>query len=166
MSTADAILALLDQESAALNMTGLVSMLPEHDGTEIKRLTNDLYMQGRIHRVPVMGPSNRYYVFYSAQVRTTNARTAVPTEPLTADQAVEVLASAGWTPEPEVVTVEERRAPERRRLSAMDVIDRWRLGYRLSRVIEIVGGSRNRKLTRDDAATAIRMIREHVRGGE
>lgn len=88
----------------------------------------------------------------------------LPAGPLTPDEAVDVLTRGGWVPEPEIVTVERRVADRRApRIGIMDVIDRWKLGYRLSRIIEIVGCARRRQLTEDDAEMVVRLIREHVK---
>lgn len=175
ISTAEAVLELLDKEACAVNMTGLVQLLPDHSPAEIKRLTNDLYMQGKINRVPIMAPKGRYYAFYSLFVQTYNGRAqmapaALP-ETLTTDEALDVLERAGWKPEPEIVEPVapiqiERRAVDRRRLTALEVIKRWRLAFPLARVVEIIGNARKGAMSRDDAALAIKMIREHVRGGE
>lgn len=182
LSTDAALLDLLDKEACAINMTGLIALLPDHDPAEVKRLTNDLYMQRKINRVPVMGPKGRYYAFYSLYVRTVNGYTAPPEpiepiaapapaalpETLTSDEAVNVLERAGWKAEPEVVEpiLADRRAPERRRLTPLEVIKRWRLPYQLGRVVEIIGESRRAGLTRSDAAVAIRMLRDQVREGD
>lgn len=178
--TGAAVLDLLDKERCAINMTGLVNLLPDHDPGEIKRLTNDLYMQGKIQRLQIMGPRGSYYGFFSLFVQTFNGRAlalvdapAPLPENLTTDQALEVLERAGWVPEPEVVEPivpaviqVERRAPDRRRLTVLEVVKRWRLAYPLARVVEIIAGARKNGISRDDAALAIRMIREHVRGDE
>jgi hypothetical protein len=180
--TADAVLDLLDKEACAVNMTGLVQLLPDHDQAEIKRLTNDLYMKGRISRLSVMGATGRYYVFFSLAIRTARGATVrvleeqasplelvvVPPTPLSPEQAVEVLERGGWKAEPEVVepVQVERRAPDRRRLTVLDVVKRWRLAYPLGRVVEIIAESRRGGLSRDNAALAIRMIREQVRNDE
>jgi hypothetical protein len=175
--TAEAVLELLDKERCAINMTSLVALLPDHPEPEIKRLTNDLYMKGKINRVQIMGPRGSYYGFFSLFVQTYNGRALVPTDPpaaapaaLSTDEALEVLERAGWVPEPEVVETAaiqvERRAPDRRRLTVLEVVKRWRLAYPLARVVEIIAGARKNGISRDDAALAIRMIREHVRGDE
>lgn len=175
-----AVLELLDREACAINMTGLVQLLPDHDQAEIKRLTNDLYMQGKINRVPVMGPRGRYYSFYSLFLRTANGYVPKPDQVATSpapaalpdsmstDQALAVLERAGWVPESETTepAVPERRAPDRRRLTVLEVIKRWRLTFPLARVVEIIGNTRKGVLSRDDAALAIRMIRAHMRGDE
>jgi hypothetical protein len=176
--TGAAVLELLDREGCAINMTGLVALLVDHPEPEIKRLTNDLYMQGAIQRVQVMGPRGSYHAFFSMGVRTTNGRKALeqlaeaaPLPPvLSTDQALDVLERAGWVPEPEVIETTaiqvERRAPDRRRLTVLEVVKRWRLAYPLARVVEIIAGARKNGISRDDAALAIKMIREHVRGDE
>lgn len=89
---------------------------------------------------------------------------------LSTEQAVDVLERAGWKAEPEVVeplpaVMAERRGPDRRQLTVLEVIRRWRLPYPLARVVDLIGTSRA-QLGRDDAALAIKMLREHVRGGE
>jgi len=175
LDTADAVLSLLDMEGCAINMTGLVQLLPNHPEPEIKRLTNDLYMQGKICRVQIMGPKGRYYGFYALAVRTARGisaqlpETPPPAEPLTTDEVVKILGRGGWHPEPEVVEPVgpiqvERRAPDRRRLTVLEVVKRWRLPFTLGRVVEIIAGARKGGMSRDDAALAIKMIREHVRG--
>lgn len=180
--TGAAVLELLDKERTAINMTGLVALLPDHDQAEIKRLTNDLYMQGKIQRVQIMGPRGSYYGFFSLFVQTTKGyRPPADLDELPAvlstAQAVDVLGRAGWHPEPEVVEptalVEpaapvqvERRAADRRRLTVLEVVRRWRLAFPLARVVEIIHGARKGAMSRDDAALAIRMIREHIRGDE
>jgi len=60
------------------------------------------------------------------------------------------------------------RPVERRvaRLTAMEVIDRWKLPYRLSRIIEIVSAARRRDLGAEDAAMVTGLIRDHVKGGQ
>lgn len=184
INTADAVLELLDKERCGISMTGLIQLLTGHEQAEVKRLTNDLYMAGRINRVHVMGPNSRYYVFYSLFVRTVHGYTkpAEPTEqapapgvapaaPLTPEQAVEVLERSGWKAEPEIIepaaTAQgDLRAPDRRRLTVLDVVKRWRLAYPLGRVVEIIAESRRAGMSRDNAALAIRMIREHVRVDE
>lgn len=184
INTADAVLELLEREACAVNMTGLVTLLADHPEPEIKRLTNDLYMKGRINRVQVMAPHGRYYAFYAMSVRTARGRGAqlleqeapapVPAqlpETLSTDEALEVLERAGWIPEPEEIELAEpvqvdRRIADRRRLTVLEVVKRWRLGYQLGRVVEIVAGSRKGGISRDDAALAIKMLREHVRGDE
>ena len=184
IDTADAVLDLLDKERCGISMTGLIQLLTDHAQAEVKRLTNDLYMKGRINRVQVMGPSGRYYVFYSLFVRTVHgytkpivgteaaepapAPTADQAAILTPDQAVEVLERGGWKAEPEVTEPAEpaqveRRGPDRRRLTVLEVVKRWRLAYPLGRVVEIIAESRRGGMSRDNAALAIRMIREHVR---
>lgn len=171
IDTAGAVLELLEQEKCAINMTGLVNLLPGHDPLEVKRLTNDLYMQRRINRVPVMGPKGRYYTFFAMTLRTTNGWAAPPEldtpDILNPDQAVELLERAGWVAEPEVVEPVtapqvERRVADRRHLTALDIIKRWRLAYPLARVVDLIGESRRAGLSRDAAALAIRMIRQHV----
>lgn len=175
--TGAAVLDLLDTERCAINMTGLVNLLPDHDPAEIKRLTNDLYMQGKIQRLQIMGPRGSYYGFFSLFVQTFNGRAQLAPADLPAvmstEQAVDVLERAGWVPEPEVieqipaaVIQVERRGPDRRRLTVLEVVKRWRLAYPLARVVEIIAGARKNGISRDDAALAIRMIREHVRGDE
>jgi hypothetical protein len=184
--TGAAVLELLDKERTVINMTGLVALLPDHDQGEIKRLTNDLYMQGKIQRVQIMGPRGTYYGFFSLFVQTTKGYRPPPDQVdeapvpaalpavLTTEQAVDVLGRAGWHPEAEVVepiapaapVLVERRGPDRRRLTALEVIKRWRLAFPLARVVEIIHSARKGSMSRDDAALAIRMIREHVRGDE
>lgn len=170
--TTAAVLDLLDKERCAINMTGMVALRPDHDPNEVKRLTNDLYMQRKIQRVQIMGPRGSYYGFFSLYVQTTQGRQAPAALPdnLTTDQALEVLERAGWESEPEVIETAaipvERRAPDRRRLTVLEVVKRWRLAYPLARVVEIIEGARRAGISRDDAALAIKMIREHVRGGE
>lgn len=176
--TGAAVLELLDQERCAINMTGLVQLLPDHDEAEIKRLTNDLFMQGKIQRVQIMGPRGRYYGFYSLFAQTFNGRIQLAHAELPAtmstEEAVDVLGRAGWVPEAEVVEPAapaapvqvERRGADRRRLTALEVIKRWRLAFPLARVVEIIYTARKGAMSRDDAALAIRMIREHVRGDE
>lgn len=81
---------------------------------------------------------------------------------LSPDEAVAVLERSGWDAQPEVV--EERRiAVDRRRLTHLEVIKRWRLPFPLARVVEIIGESRKGGLTRVDTAIAIKMLREQVR---
>lgn len=182
--TGAAILELLEREACAINMTGLVQLLPDHPEPELKRLANDLYMQGAIFRVPVMAPRGAYHAFYAKSVRTANGRAQLEqlAQPdpqqlaplpaaLSPEEAVNVLERGGWKAEPEVtepVTLipVERRGPDRRRLTALEVIKRWRLAYPLARVVDLIGGSRRGTMSRDDAALAIRMLREHVRGDE
>lgn len=181
MNTADAVLDLLDKEACAINMTGLIQLLPNQEPAEVKRLANDLYMKGEIQRVPVMGPKGRYYAYYSLFIRTANGYPKPPEQadpapapavdlvtPLTADQAVEVLERGGWKAEPEVIEPAQvdRRAPDRRRLTVLDIVKRWRLSYSLGRVVEIIAESRRGGMSRDNAALAIRMIREQVRHAE
>lgn len=178
--TGAAVLALLEREACAINMTGRVQLLPDHPEPEIKRLVNDLYMQREICRIQVMGVRDRYYAFFALSVRPVRgqvleqleapAPAALPVV-LSPEQAVNVLESAGWKAEPEVVepigpAMIERRAQDRRRLTAFEVIRRWRLPYPLARVVEIIADSRKRGISRDDAALAIKMLREHVRGDE
>lgn len=176
------VLRCLDGEDCALSLTGLIELLPQHEVDDLKAVTRELFDIGRIQRLSVMGPSKRYYVFYSLHVRTTcfvRAPEPVPqsvADPvlveaaaplpvlLTIEEATAVLERAGWKPEPEVVTVERRVEPDRRRLTALDVIKRWRLAFPLARVVEIIFESRKGGLSRVDAAIAIRMLREHVRG--
>jgi hypothetical protein len=86
---------------------------------------------------------------------------AVPEGPLTADEAVAVLEKGGWEAQPEEVMV-ERRVADRRVLTAMDVIDRWKLPYRLSRIIEVIATARKKKLDGNDAALVSALIRDHV----
>jgi hypothetical protein len=182
--TGAAVLALLEQEQAAINMTGIVSLLPDQDPAEVKRLTNDLYMQRQIGRLPVLGVRDRYYAFFALSVPTSRARPE-PEEPpappltvpvlalpavLTPAEAVDVLERAGWKAEPEVVEplpalLAERRGPDRRQLTVLEVIRRWRLPYPLARVVDLIG-TRRAQLGRDEAALAIKMLREHVRGDE
>jgi len=83
---------------------------------------------------------------------------------LSPEEAVDVLRRGGWEPEPETVV----RPVERRvaRLTAMEVIDRWKLPYRLSRIIEIVSAARRRDLGAEDAAMVTGLIRDHVKGGQ
>lgn len=180
--TAAAVLELLDREGCAINMTGLVQLLPGHREPEIKRLTNDLYMKRQIARVPVMGAAGRYYVYYSLMLRPVRGQPAPALEleepappvdlvtvslaPLSPDQAVAVLERGGWSAEPEIIEPVERRAPDRRRLTALDVIKRWRLPYQLGRVVDIIATSRRTGMTRDDAALAIKMLRDHARGDQ
>jgi hypothetical protein len=189
ITTADAVLELLEREACAINMTGLVQLLADHTEPEIKRLTNDLYMKGKIQRVQVVAPHGRYYAFYALSVRTargqagraqleqlaeTGPAPAPLPETLSTEQALDVLERAGWIPEPEIVEPVdaaapiqiERRVADRRRLTVLEVVKRWRLGYQLGRVVEVIAGSRKGGLTRDDAALAIKMLREHVREGE
>lgn len=180
--TGAAVLALLEQEQAAINMTGIVSLLPDHEPGEVKRLTNDLYMQRQIGRVPVLGVRDRYYAFFALSVRPVRGQVleqlevpapvldpqALPV--LSPDEAVEVLERAGWKAEPEVVEplpalLAERRGPDRRQLTVLEVIRRWRLPYPLARVVDLIG-TRRAQLGRDEAALAIKMLREHVRGDE
>lgn len=181
MNTADAVLDLLDKEACAINMTGLIQLLPDQEPAEVKRLTNDLYVKGEINRVPVMGPKGRYYAYYSLFIRTANGYPKPPEQadpapaptvdlivPLTPDQAVEVLERGGWMAEPEVIEPGEpaqvdRRGPDRRRLTVLDIVKRWRLSYPMGRVVEVIAESRRGGMSRDNAALAIRMIREHVR---
>lgn len=170
-TTVDAVLDCLDKEACAINLTGLVAMLPDYQSFEIKDAVGELFDAGRIHRIPTMGPNKRYYTYLSLYVQTVNGCKPSIAEPsvdsvaeLTTEQALAVLERAGWRPEPEVVEV-ERRVIERRtaRFGIMDVIDRWKLNFRLSRIIEIVGSARNRKLTKEDADTVSRMIQQHVK---
>lgn len=190
ITTADAVLELLEREACAINMTGLVQLLADHAEPEIKRLTNDLYMKGKINRVQVMAPHGRYYAFYALSVRTARGQAgraqleqleapapALLPEKLTPEEAVKVLERGGWEAGPEIVEPVdlaapaapiqiERRVADRRRLTALEVIKRWRLPYTLGRVVEVIAGSRKGGLARDDAALAIKLLREHVRGDE
>lgn len=179
------VLDFIDGLQQGVSLTVLIKSLPNHSVDDIKAATRKLHENILINRLSVMGDNGRfYYVFYSLYIRTvtvhrdpierheTPAPTPAPTPELvrlaappplplviptilSPDQAVEVLERGGWKAEPEMV---ERRRP----MTAMEVIDRWGLGYRLSRVIEIIGGSRKRKLTRDDAAMVSKLVREHV----
>lgn len=166
MSTAtrDAILAFLDGVHYGVNLTMLIQSLPDHSPDDLKNATRALYDERAINRVSVLGTNERYYyVFYSIYVHTTMVHRADERGPLlTIEEATAVLEEAGWRAEPEEVT--ERRAAER--IGIMDVIDRWKLGFRLSRIIEIVGGARNRKLTHADADAVVTLIRDHLRGQE
>lgn len=184
VSTKQAVVDHLDGLHHAVTLGLLVNALPEHSVDDIKAATRELYDERAINRVSVKAPKGGFfYVFYSLYVRTVNVYrdepeappapapepepTAEPAlaldAPLTPDEAVDVLTRGGWVPEPEVVTVERRVADRRAsRIGVMDVIDRWKLGYRLSRIIEIVGGARRRPLTEDDAELVVRLIREHV----
>jgi hypothetical protein len=189
VSTETAILDYLDSVHHGATLTVLAAELQGHTLDDLKAATRALYDDRAINRVSVKAPkgSGYFYVFYSLYVRTVNvyrddrppapapepavdlvalqAPPPVPAGPLTPDQAVDVLTRGGWSAEPEEVVTVERRVADRRkpRIGIMDVIDRWRLGFRLSRIIEIVGAARNRKLTEEDAELVVRLIREHVK---
>lgn len=177
MSTQQAVLDYLDRIQHGVNMTTLIQDLPDHAPEALKVATKQLYEDRAINRISARGANDRfYYVFYSLYIRTVNVYHNEPDqEPAPApQQAVELMEAATPT-----ITQEQHDALVARleadlmdssaadrpasRFGIMDVIDRWKLGFRLSRIIEIVGGARNRKLTADDAATVARLIREHVK---
>jgi hypothetical protein len=190
-----ALLELLDREAAAINMTGLVALLVDHDEPAIKQAAAELYEEGKINRIRIMAPRGSYSGYYSLYVQTNigyverePAPAPVPdpaqlplpavesTPIMSFDQVAELLDRAGWTQtqETEVVTVQpdptapiqvERRQVDRRALTPLDVIKRWRLPYPLARVVDLIGSQRA-QLGRSDAAVAIKMLRDHVRGDE
>lgn len=178
MSACEAIQAYLDGVEHAVGLPLLIAALPELTPDDIKAGTRQLYEDRAINRVLVKERNGHvFYVFYSLYIRTANIyrdpdQVAIDAEPetlqlpavLSPDQAVDVLQRGGWTPEPEVVTV-ERRVSDRRaqpRLAVMDVLERWCLPYRLARIVEIVASTRRRSLTLEDAALVRRLVREHV----
>lgn len=182
MNTADAIQAYVDSIDHAVSLATLIAVLPDHSAEGIKASTKRMYDARAINRVSVKSSHGPFfYVFYSLSLPTTTvhreapalapaitpALAEVPAGVLTPEQAVDVLERGGWVSGDQEEIVFERRTStsDRRaaRISVMDVIDRWKLGYRLSRVIEIVGGARNRKLTEDDVDIAVRMLREHAK---
>ncbi|HEX8883149.1 MAG TPA: hypothetical protein VF797_01515 [Noviherbaspirillum sp.] len=188
-AAAQDVLDHLDTERIGMSFKGLLVVLPHVTHAELNAALQHLYDTGKINRLQVLGPERPFPVFFSLFVSTANgyaeraadpapAVVAPPAEPerklLTIEEATAVLEAAGWKPLPEVtevipaapVLVERRVEHDRRRLTALEVIRRWRLTFPLGRVIEIVAESRKGGLSRENAALAIRMIREHVRGAE
>lgn len=187
VSTKEAVRDYLDGINSAVMLPVLHAALIDHDLEDIKAATRELYEERAINRLSVKAPKGHFFVFYSLYVRTVNGyrqdrpaapaltvepavglavlQAPVPAGPLTPDEAIDVLTRGGWEAGPEEVVMVERRVVDRRkpRISIMDVIDRWKLGYRLSRIIEIVGAARNRKMTEEDAELVVRLVREHVK---
>lgn len=173
-STEDAVLDYLDSVEHAINVTTLVRDLPDLPPGEVRAAVFALHDAGQLNRLPVRGATGQpYFVFYSQRIQTAKGCAGLePVDPVPVDRPADVPALSAamasrlierleqdLAPEPTV----ERRAPDRRRLGVMEVIDRWRLPFRLSRVIEIVGGARNRKLTPEDAEVVVRLMRQHVK---
>lgn len=163
------LLTAINGLDAAVSVPSLLRILnvSHVDHAAVVTTAQALHAEGLIGRIPVAPPTGSYFAYFPLHLLSEALPVSLP-QNLTTEQALAVLERAGWKPEPEVVTIEERRVADRRapRYGVMDVVDRWRLPFRLSRIIEVIGGARNRKLTRDDAALVIRMIREHVRGAE
>jgi hypothetical protein len=169
----------LDGLDCALNLTALIRRLPELSADDIKEATHSLYDGRRIARVRTMGIDGRTYpLFFSLYIQTTPkfegdpapapAPEPVPApEPtpgpndLTIDQAnalMERLQQDLAVPEPTV----NRRVTDRRQFDVVDVLARWRLPYRLAKVVEVLAGARRSPLTRAEAAAVCRLVRQQV----
>lgn len=178
MGASEAIQNYLDRIDHAVSLPTLFDAIAGHTTDEIADAAHQLAEDRAVNRVSVMTVNRKFfYAFYSVRIPTTIIHAPlVAAEPgphilsqlppvLSTDEAVDVLQRAGWVPEPETVTV-ERRGPDRRKLTAIDVIMRWKLPYRLSRIIDIIGGARTRPLTDTDAELVVRLVRDHVKPTE
>lgn len=186
-TAAEAALDYLDGASYGANAGNMVDEMPEFSFDELKEALQQLYKDGKIQRLSIKSYTGKfYYTYFSLYYRTVEGYVARATEPtksvLSEDQAQRVMSRLEQELEaPKDNTVTEGKpipflyavpdAPEvvrevvkyrEARFGIMDVIDRWKLNFRLSRIIEIVGSARNRKLTKGDAALVCRMINEHV----
>jgi len=185
------VLDYIDKEGCGVTLMTLYKFLPDLDQADIRVATRTLYETMRVARISVKGDNDRlYYVFFSLYIRSTNSYQQLDPNVMPSPVALPVPSPVAL-PVPSPVASEpeltepmrqalierleadlavperrgvERRGVERRTLTALEVIDRWKLSYRLSRIIEIISTARKVQLTKSDAVSVAKLIREHVRG--
>lgn len=149
---------------AAVSVTVLLRkmQLTHHDHAAVVMCAQALLDDGLIGRIRVGAPTGSYDGYFPLHLLPRTA--AQPEEKLDDDMAARLIErlEKDLAPTPLV----ERRVPERRNLTVLDVVARWRLPYPLGRVVEVVFESRRAGLTRENAALAIKLLRAHARGDE
>lgn len=156
------ILDFLDGKQYAVPLPALIFGLQDQVGAdEVKAMTRELHEERKLCRAPVQKSDGTFFfVFWSIYFQTSGSG---PVEKVREPEPV-AEAAPELTPEQREALIErlEQDIAPQPKLTPLDVIDRWKLSYRLSRIIEIVGLSKRKGLSMDDAKLIGTLAKQHA----